>query len=383
MKRNADGKYAQPSFANPGLERWAQPEPSSEGNEADESGWRRDKVIRDIRETAKSEKFTSAQVEEWEALFDFHLRHSSPESLSMAPHVLTTATTNRSIKLHGMPIPWDDMWSTLRRLPRAHIDAGASASLLLPAAPAAAPTSSVIQKGLALENSVTGTNYPRKVRAKAAETFKTQTEVSQLPPSLTGVPEMKQLYFIALPEFEGEMSVGIGRVCKLNGSGEQAIAATVEWLQRRGWSNTPNESGFHWGKSPMFDAFKEGYIIATNEHPLADFLPVSVELTEGSVHLPAVSLTNKQQRFCLQALCVVRLQEFCALVRPELLNKQAKRKSQERNVAKEARPKPSEAVVSAGVPGTKASSSSNAGAVRKRPSAGMAIRSSGPPGRGQ
>ena len=56
MKRNADGKYAQPSFANPGLERWAQPEPSSEGNEADESGWRRDKVIRDIRETAKSEK---------------------------------------------------------------------------------------------------------------------------------------------------------------------------------------------------------------------------------------------------------------------------------------------------------------------------------------
>ena len=75
MKRNADGKYAQPSFANPGLERWAQPEPSSEGNEADESGWRRDKVIRDIRETAKSEKFTSAQVEEWEALFDFHLRH--------------------------------------------------------------------------------------------------------------------------------------------------------------------------------------------------------------------------------------------------------------------------------------------------------------------
>ena len=78
-----------------------------------------------------------------------------------------------------------------------------------------------------------------------------------------------------------------------------------------------------------------------------------------------------------------RCWQFCALVRPELLNKQAKRKSQERNAAKEARPKPSEAVVSAGVPGTKASSSSNAGAVRKRPSAGMAIRSSGPPGRGQ
>ena len=193
---------------------------------------------------------------------------------------------------------------------------------------------------------------------------------------------MKQLYFIALPDFEGELSVGIGHVCKLNGSGEQATAATVEWLQRRGWSKNPDERGFHWGKSPMFDPFKEGFRIATNEHPLADFLPVRVELTEGSVHQPAVSLTNKQQRFCLQASCVARLKEFCALVRPELLNKPAKRKSQEQNAAKEARPKPSEAVVSAGVPG-KASSSGNAGGVRNRPSAGKAFRSSGPPGRGR
>eukprot|EP00964_Phaeocystis_antarctica_P103343 scaffold68631_cov36-Phaeocystis_antarctica.AAC.1 len=70
----------------------------------------------------------------------------------------------------------------------------------------------------------------------------------------------------------------------------------------------------------MFDAFKDGWKVATNEHPVADFLPVRVELTEGSMHAKSSSLTNKQQRFCLQASCVVRLKEFCALVRPELLN---------------------------------------------------------------
>ena len=64
MKQDADGKYAQPSFADPGLERWAQPEPPAEGKETDDSGWQQKKVMRDIRETAKSDKFTSAQVEE-------------------------------------------------------------------------------------------------------------------------------------------------------------------------------------------------------------------------------------------------------------------------------------------------------------------------------
>jgi len=326
VKQDADGKYAQPSFADPGLERWAQPEPPAEGKETDDSGWQQKKVMRDIRETAKSDKFTSAQVEEWEALFDFHLRYRTPESLPMAPHVLTTATTSRSIQLHGMPIPWDDMWSTLRRLPRPHLDANTSASLPVPDLPAAASTSSAIQKDLPLENSVTGTNHPKKAREKAAEAYRTRVEVSQFPPSLPSVVQMKQLYFIALPEFEGEMSVGIGRVCKLVEAGEQVTAATVEWLQRRGWSNDITETGFYWGKSPMFDAFKDGWKVATNEHPAADFLPVRVELTEGSMHAKSSSLTSKQQRFCLQASCVVRLKEFCALVRPELLNNQAKLK---------------------------------------------------------
>lgn len=42
----------------------------------------------------------------------------------------------------------------------------------------------------------------------------------------------------------------------------------AEWLQRRGWSNDPTETGFYWGKSPMFDAFKDGWKVATNEHEL-------------------------------------------------------------------------------------------------------------------
>eukprot|EP00964_Phaeocystis_antarctica_P014830 scaffold8185_cov33-Phaeocystis_antarctica.AAC.1 len=99
------------------------------------------------------------------------------------------------------------MWSTLRRLPRPHLDANTSASLPVPDLPAAASTLSAIQKDLPLENSVTGTNHPKKAREKAAEAYRTRVEVSQFPPSLPSVVQMKQLYFIALPEFEGEMSV--------------------------------------------------------------------------------------------------------------------------------------------------------------------------------
>ena len=61
---------------------------------------------------------------------------------------------------------------------------------------------------LALENSVTGTNYPKRDREKQSETYKMQVAVSQLPNSRSTV-KLKELYFIALPHFEGEFAVGV------------------------------------------------------------------------------------------------------------------------------------------------------------------------------
>ena len=330
---SAQYTYAQPDFSDPGLEKWKEPEAKQEpeakepeGNSStatstDTSGWSRDKIFKDIRDTAKAEKFTAAQVEEWEALFDFHMRFQSPESLQMAPHVLSTATTGASMTLHGMPIPWDDMWATLRRLPRAHLQTAptsqATSQATANSTADSSSTSSGLAKGVALENSVTGTNHPKRNRERDLEAYKMQVAVSQLPLALSTL-EVGELYFIALPDFEGEMSVGMGRVSSLSIVNGKVASAQVEWLTRRGWSNDVKDKGFPWLASPMFDPYKPDGKVAKNTHPICDFLPVIVELTEGSMHIKGKILADKKQRFCVVAKCVDRLREFCVTVRTEL-----------------------------------------------------------------
>lgn len=60
---------------------------------------------------------------------------------------------------------------------------------------------------------------------------------------------------------------------------------------------------------------------ACGEHPIADFLPVQVELTDGSSHDASKSLAYKKQRFCITGKCVARLREFCSRVRPDLIQR--------------------------------------------------------------
>ena len=314
LKKSDDWKYTQPDFSDPGLEKW-----TTDVDSPDASGWQRDKVIKDIREVAKVENFTVAQVEEWEALFDFHLRHQSPESLPMAPHQLTTATTGRSVTLHGMPISWAEMWQTLRRLPRPHLSSAPVAASSQPSSSSSAlSTSKDVKKGLAFENDVTGTNHPKREREKEADLYKMRVDVAHMPKSLSTI-DVGQLYFIALPSFEGEMAVGVGRTSKLFTEGPSVVKADVQWLTRRSWSNTVSNEGFLWAKSPMFDAYMVSGRIVVNEHPIDDFLPVQVELTDGSVHNASKSLSVKTQRFCLNSKCIVRLREFCTRVRPDLI----------------------------------------------------------------
>ena len=69
----------------------------------------------------------------------------------------------------------------------------------------------------------------------------------------------------------------------------------------------------------MFDAYKVSGRIVVNEHPIDDFLPIQVELTDGSHHDASKVLSDKKQRFCLNSKCILRLREFCVRVRPELI----------------------------------------------------------------
>ena len=61
VKKDAEGRYVQPDYADPGLDKWAKAVEEDEGQDADSSGWQRDKVMKHVRETAVAEKFTNAQ----------------------------------------------------------------------------------------------------------------------------------------------------------------------------------------------------------------------------------------------------------------------------------------------------------------------------------
>eukprot|EP00965_Chrysotila_dentata_P009687 315536-Pleurochrysis_carterae.AAC.1 len=60
-----------------------------------------------------------------------------------------------------------------------------------------------------------------------------------------------QLYFVAIPSFEGEMRIGLGRAEELQECGR---IMSIGWLQRRVWSNEPSHGGFCWPDTPSFDA---------------------------------------------------------------------------------------------------------------------------------
>ena len=90
----------------------------------------------------------------------------------------------------------------------------------------------------------------KRERDKDADNYKTKVNASQLPHSLSTL-ELKKLYFIALPAFEGEMAVGVGGVSNCIMSGDKVVKGQVEWLIRCGWSADPTAPGFNWATSPM------------------------------------------------------------------------------------------------------------------------------------
>eukprot|EP00965_Chrysotila_dentata_P127101 4203868-Pleurochrysis_carterae.AAC.5 len=304
---------------DPGVEPW---EGTGDAETADGDGWNREKVMRDVLKTAEIEKFSKAQVAEWNALFDFHTQYQTADSVPPTP-IHLHANDGRTHTLNGMPVPWHTLWSTLRgRFPRGHLSNQESAAELVASTVETAPTSDKPERPLALVNSVTGINHRPADRTRAVQTNTLRTRVSSMPLSATNVIS-GQLYLIALENFEGEFRVGLGRaddaVCPKSGGRH------VSWLARRNWSNDPDSGGFEWPDNPTFDAAREvdGRRLCQSIEPLNSFLPLPVQLTSAANYEPGLPLTHRRQSIRLLKTCISQLREFCAMKRPDLLRTRA------------------------------------------------------------
>eukprot|EP00965_Chrysotila_dentata_P257123 6212775-Pleurochrysis_carterae.AAC.1 len=249
------------------------------------------------------------------------------------------------MEMRGMPIRWDELWSKLAgRLPRPHHQStapciaqgtqvgGTGADSLTRterATTAAAPSATTQhEQPLALINNVTGINYPTNVRQAARTQQQMSTAVREMPMSAPGV-EMGRLYFISIPDFEGELRVGVGR--REQESGVEMDRGMVAWLQRYGWSNNPAKRGFSWAAAPQFVVARSGLrqrgAPMRNTEPLSSFLPVPVTLTSTSTYNPSLPLTDPQQKIRVCKQSVDSLKEFCRQKCPELIRTAAQAQS--------------------------------------------------------
>eukprot|EP00965_Chrysotila_dentata_P082749 2730385-Pleurochrysis_carterae.AAC.1 len=74
----------------------------------------------DVLKIAEIEGFSELQVAEWKPLFKFHADYETADSVPPTP-INLHINDNKTHTMHGMPIPWNTLWSKLAgRFPRPH-----------------------------------------------------------------------------------------------------------------------------------------------------------------------------------------------------------------------------------------------------------------------
>jgi len=115
--------------------------------------------------TASAEKYTQGQISEWNALFDFHDKYTTADSVPHMPIVLSLGG-GRFGNMIGAPIAWAELWQVLKTHARdrgGQMPGPADGDITTPVAVAARK-----QEELPLHNGVTGGNLPRAQRRAAA-----------------------------------------------------------------------------------------------------------------------------------------------------------------------------------------------------------------------
>ena len=100
----------------PGVEVWKE-----------DKEWKKDGVEKGVFKTAKTMEFTEEQFSHWRAIFNFHKAFKASDACPPMPISLV-----QGHEMQGAP-GWHELWSTLRRFPRPHLqqeqassDAGAN-----------------------------------------------------------------------------------------------------------------------------------------------------------------------------------------------------------------------------------------------------------------
>lgn len=96
------------------------PERRGRRRDRDDSGWQKELVQKGVLDTAAKQEFKKEHVHDWEALFNFHDRHTTADSVPQAP-INIAMKDGRGFTLEGMPVSWPELLSKLRRLPRPHL----------------------------------------------------------------------------------------------------------------------------------------------------------------------------------------------------------------------------------------------------------------------
>jgi len=274
-------------------------------------GWNRKKVQRDVLETARLQKFTSEQVGDWKALFEFHERYTTPESLPNLPYTVQIED-GRSYKMEGPP-EWDELWRVLRRFPRPHRTAAEEPAAATARAAATAATAEREQRAAAAKaaagsaatqqlsqaektaalNRVGGKNHPAAQHKAAAAHTKMLDEMLARGRNLKSV-ELNKLYFCGLTESEGELLVGIAVPRAVDKDGN----FSCEWFTRAKWASERSHKDYNWQTNPIFipclrkeelepemgqkrkrarkggKKFKQ--VVVSSVEPLSEFIPIKV-----------------------------------------------------------------------------------------------------------
>ena len=248
-------------------------------------------------ETATSKQ---GSKDSWQALSDFYASHQTSDTLPPMPIKLTTPK-GETVELSGFPCAggWDAMWRKLKQFNPPPPDATNATPAASPAVAASSRETAVVRgphvPRASDVNRVHHSNFgrPEAARDAASELLSEDQLWDKVTNTFSTVPN---LFWVAIPHFEGELRVGLGRIA-LNVLASNIIdrnndvKLSVDWYQRKAFKpssidkTTGAHKGFFWGQQPTFERSMTGYtasrapVYETSGSTFGNLLPIAVTLT--------------------------------------------------------------------------------------------------------